>query len=323
MHPSSITATVAAVAPDAGTPTGSVTFSVDGTTVGSANLSGGVATLNHTVPSGKTQHVAAVYAGDADFTGSSGSTARHDPKITATVKSAKPKRHGWYRRKVTVTFHCTATSAPLTSGCPTPVTRSHNAAGQSVTRTVTATNGGAATAVVSGINIDTVKPHVSIGGVKSGATYDGTAPKPTCVGHDGLSGVFSCTLHFHGNGQQQTLTATATDKAGNVASTHVSFTVLRYFIKHRSPNPDGSFTTKLGHSYEVGAVATHRPTYYLATPATSGRPTPFERGPQLKSAGHHIWLVRIFVKPAMSHHRNWNVGVKVGHTMHVIHLRVI
>ena len=73
-------------------------------------------------------------------------------------RATKARRNGWYATPVTVTFTCKETSAPLTTACPAPVTLSRNAAGQSVTRTIMATDGGAATAVVSGINIDTVRP---------------------------------------------------------------------------------------------------------------------------------------------------------------------
>jgi hypothetical protein len=49
VHPTSITATVTVVPPGAGAPTGSVTFSVDGSPVGTAPLSGGTATLTYKV----------------------------------------------------------------------------------------------------------------------------------------------------------------------------------------------------------------------------------------------------------------------------------
>ena len=48
-----LSATVKAVAPGAGTPSGKVTFRVDGAPVGQATLANGVATLNYTTPAGK------------------------------------------------------------------------------------------------------------------------------------------------------------------------------------------------------------------------------------------------------------------------------
>jgi hypothetical protein len=50
-------------------------------------------------------------------------------------------------------------------------------------------------------------------------------PKARCAGHDGLSGVLSCTLKLHVSGHRVTVTATATDRAGNTGSARVEYTV--------------------------------------------------------------------------------------------------
>lgn len=64
------TATVAPVAPGAGTPTGTVTFYDGATEIGTGSLSGGVATLStSTLPSGS-DSITAVYGGDTNFLGS-------------------------------------------------------------------------------------------------------------------------------------------------------------------------------------------------------------------------------------------------------------
>jgi hypothetical protein len=207
-----------------------VTFSVNGTVVGTASLASGVATLNYVVPSGASRLVAASYAGDSDYQTSSGSITRNDPTITPTITSSVPKTsYGWYRTSVTVSFTCTPDGAPLTAACPSPVTFTNNGAGQSVTRSIAATDGGAATVTVSGINIDTVPPTVSISGPKSGAVYVGTAPAAKCVASDALSGVASCTVVTSAPSKQNkvTVTATATDKAGNVRHTSLTYTLVR------------------------------------------------------------------------------------------------
>jgi sugar lactone lactonase YvrE len=145
-------------------------------------------------------------------------TVRRNPTITATITSPKTKpKAGWYRASVTVTFHCTVGTAPLVAPCPRPVTLSASKARQSVTRTITATDGGTAAVTKSGINIDKVKPTVAIHGPKAGKTYRGHAPKATCIGHDKLSGIASCRITRRTSGKHVTLTAIATDKAGNVA----------------------------------------------------------------------------------------------------------
>jgi hypothetical protein len=212
---SSAVATVAAVGPGSGTPTGAVSFTRDGVAIGSAQLSNGVATL--TGLAAGAGNVAAAYAGDSNFTGSSGSTARQMPTIVATVSSATAKTSfGWYRSPVTVSFTCTTNGSPLTAACPAPVTLANSGAAQSVTKTILAQDGGAATAVVNGINIDRGRPSLWVEGVVSGQHY-ASAPTVSCVGADSLSGIASCTVAVgHASHGVVHYTATATDKAGNV-----------------------------------------------------------------------------------------------------------
>ena len=207
-------ATVTPVAPGTGTPSGSVTFSVDGKRVGTATLSGNAATLPFTVATGATRHVSAVYGGDGSYLQSSTSTSRSDPTIAARVSSSAPKsRSGWYRTPVTVTFTCRTAGAPLTAACPEPVTLTRSAAAQSVARTITATNGGADTVSVH-VNLDRQPPTVTVQGVRSGHTYQ-SAPHLTCHARDALSGVASCAVHTHRNGRTVHYTAVGTDRAGN------------------------------------------------------------------------------------------------------------
>ena len=73
--PVQISATVGAVAPGAGMPTGTVQFSNNGTVIGSASLVDGVATITVTFRKG-THPLTAMYAGDGNFTGSSGARAQ-------------------------------------------------------------------------------------------------------------------------------------------------------------------------------------------------------------------------------------------------------
>jgi hypothetical protein len=64
------TATLSAVPPGAGTPTGNVTFKDGNTTLGSGALSGGVATFATTTLTAGSHSITAVYGGDANFSGS-------------------------------------------------------------------------------------------------------------------------------------------------------------------------------------------------------------------------------------------------------------
>ncbi len=73
-QPVSFTATVGAVSPGAGTPTGSVTFTLNGAQLQTVNLTGGQANITYTpefIGNGNT--VLAIYSGDGDFTTSQGS----------------------------------------------------------------------------------------------------------------------------------------------------------------------------------------------------------------------------------------------------------
>jgi len=75
------TATLAAVSPGAGTPTGTVTFMDNGSSIGTETLSAGVATLiTTTLPVGSNS-ITAIYGGDTDFTTSTSGA------LTQTVTS--------------------------------------------------------------------------------------------------------------------------------------------------------------------------------------------------------------------------------------------
>jgi len=69
------TATVSAVAPGAGTATGTVNFRIDGSVIGVGTLSGGVATFTTNGLAHGSHTVVAEYAGDLNFTGTTNSLA--------------------------------------------------------------------------------------------------------------------------------------------------------------------------------------------------------------------------------------------------------
>jgi hypothetical protein len=319
VHGTTISASVAPVGPGAGDPSGTVTFSVGGNAVGTANVVGGVATLDYTVQHGDTKTVGAVYAGDGSFTGSSDSTARTDPTITATLTSAHATSHGWYRTPVTVSFTCTTNGADLTGPCPGDVQVSANGAGQSVTRTITATDGGVATVAVSGINVDHTAPSVKVTGIKNGATYGGKVPAAKCVAHDSLSGVASCAITRHTTGTRTSYSARAIDKAGNTTTTSGSYHVASIYLKGATYTA-GAFTVHSGHQYTLVVTGqAGRPVYYDATVFPH---KPSHREVALSAAGHHRWVIVVHITRSMASHHYWNLGVKTGHTMHKVKIRI-
>ncbi|GAB3198774.1 hypothetical protein GCM10027062_13860 [Nocardioides hungaricus] len=223
-------ATVAPVAPGAGAPNGTVTFAAGGTVLGTATLANGVATLGRDLPAGATG-LTATYAGDEDFAGSTGTATRSQPRITAALSPARPPS-GWWTGPVTVTFTCTPGGAPLTAPCPAPVTLSDEGADGAVTRTITATDGGAAEVTVAGIDIDGTGPTVRVRGPRDGATYrPGKAPKVRCQARDALSGLASCELDRSTagirRGRKVVVVATAVDRAGNVATDRIVYRIRR------------------------------------------------------------------------------------------------
>jgi len=81
-----LTATVSAVAPATGTPTGTIVFEDNGAVLGQAQaLNGGVATLTTTALAAGNNTLTAVYSGDNNFSGSSGQVSTFvDARLSAT-----------------------------------------------------------------------------------------------------------------------------------------------------------------------------------------------------------------------------------------------
>ena len=86
------TATVGAVAPSSGTPTGSVTFMDGSTSLGTITLSSGVATFSTTSLGVATHSITAVYSGDSNFVTSSSSTTETVNQASTTTSLRQPRR---------------------------------------------------------------------------------------------------------------------------------------------------------------------------------------------------------------------------------------
>jgi hypothetical protein len=316
----SIAATIAPVSPGAGRPSGTVTFTVDGSPVGTATLVGGVATLSYALPTDKADQVAVQYQGDPDFLASSATTTRHSPTIKATLTSAHPKStSGWYRTQVTARFTCATNVAALVSGCPQPVTLTRNGAAQSVSRTITAVDGGAATVSITGINIDQARPTVAITGVRTRRPYFASAPRGHCTARDGLSGIASCSISQRRIGARVVYTATAVDKAGNVSTTRLTARVAKYMIKGAGFRK-GAYVVRAGQTYTILATARTRPRYVDAMPyprAPQGLDNPFIK------TGRNRWAIGVTFSSAMLKQRHWHIGVRVGGHTHVLTVRVV
>lgn len=157
-----------------------------------------------------------------------------DPTASASAAPAA-NSNGWNNTDVTVSF----SGSDGLSGvdfCSAPVTLSAEAAGQSASGTCTDKAGNvSATATASGINIDKTAPDVSlVGGPQEGQSYYfGSVPAaPTCSASDTLSGLDgSCTVSGYGTVVgTHTVTASASDLAGNSASATATYTVLAWTL---------------------------------------------------------------------------------------------
>lgn len=147
-----LTATVAAVAPGAGTPTGVVVFSEGTTTLGSASLTGNTATFAVSTLTVGTHNIIATYVGDSNFKASNSTTLTQivntDSTTTTVTSSLNPANFG-----NAVTF--TATIAPVSPGGGTPTGTVQFMDGTTVLQTVTLVNGVASTTPNSALTIGT------------------------------------------------------------------------------------------------------------------------------------------------------------------------
>lgn len=112
------TATVTAVAPGAGAPTGSVTFKDGTTTLATVSLSGGVTTFATAALSVGTHSISAAYTGDANFNKASSTVfTQIVNKPSATVMVSSSQSPSVYGQSITLTA-IAAAMAPA-SGTPT------------------------------------------------------------------------------------------------------------------------------------------------------------------------------------------------------------
>lgn len=142
------------------------------------------------------------------------------PLTISAVASPPANANGWNNSNVIVTFTCNGGVAPVQ--CPAAQTISNEGANQVVTGTAKDSKGTTATTSVT-INLDKTSPSIvaKISPTPNSSGWNNTSPVTvsfTCS--DTLSGIAVCpspqTITAQGAGQ--TVTAMATDKAGNTAT---------------------------------------------------------------------------------------------------------
>jgi hypothetical protein len=175
------------------------------------------------------------------------------PSVSASASPAA-NANGWNNTDVTVSFSGLDALSGIDS-CEANVVLSAEAAGQSASGSCTDKAGNSASATASGINIDKTDPSVSlVGGPTDGDSYYfGFVPAaPTCSASDALSGLDgSCSVSGYGNTVgNHTVSASATDKAGNSASDSATYTVLAWTLRgfYQPVDMGGVFNTVRGGS---------------------------------------------------------------------------
>jgi hypothetical protein len=180
------TATVSAVAPAAGTPTGAVTFLSGGVALGTGTLSGGKATFTtSSLPVG-TDSITASYAGDGNF------TAATSAALSETVSTTK------------------ATAAAAFTASPSP-----SVFGQSVTFTATVTGpAGTPTGTVTFLNAGKLLGTATLVNGRATLAYATLA-----------AGTHSLTAVYNGSASYNSSTSPALTQIVNRASTTMRLTV--------------------------------------------------------------------------------------------------
>lgn len=146
------------------------------------------------------------------------------PSVTGTLGT-----NGWYVGDTTLTWYVTGTPVPTKSGCGKAVVP--NTKGATYTCSATNTLSTASESIV--IKRDAVAPKASIRKPVNGATYkQGTSQIAAYSCSDATSGVASCigtvpdkTAFPTSSLGSNTFTVSATDNAGNTASSSVTYTV--------------------------------------------------------------------------------------------------
>ena len=174
--------------------------------------------------------------------------------------SASKTPFGWYRAPVTVRFSCRTHGSGARAPLPRTGALHRNGAGKSVTRTISAVNGGAASVTVRGINIDRTWPTVGITGIRNGRRCT-TAGRRRCAAPDATRFRESPPARSPKPGMARARrTATATDRAGNTRTISGSYTTLPIFV-YGATYSNGAFNVRAGGVYVlVGAPAGGRRT---------------------------------------------------------------
>lgn len=205
----------------------------------------GPATATQTVTSNG--EASAVVVQSPAFTDNAGNTtaagaARQSFQIDKTAPSvsytganpAAPNSNGWYNTDVVATF----SGSDLVSGLLSPAIQTVTSSGEGTAVLVQSPAfedmaGNVTTGTLTeSFQIDKTAPTASFSSVVPTGYFGSTAAAPTCVASDGLSGLDgTCVVSGYSTAVgNHTLSATATDKAGNTTTITQNYAVLAWTL---------------------------------------------------------------------------------------------
>jgi hypothetical protein len=159
------------------------------------------------------------------------------PSIGYALAPVSPDgSNGWYKSSVSLTWNVSEPESPNSLSKTDCVDQNITADQAETSYSCSATSaGGSAGPVSVSIKRDATAPSVSLAGgpADGGSYYFGSVPAaPTCSASDALSGLDgSCGVSgYSALVGSHTVTASATDKAGNSASASATYTVLAWTI---------------------------------------------------------------------------------------------
>jgi hypothetical protein len=194
-------------------------------------------TLDVTVSTeGASQAIPGTCTDNAGNKGSASATVSVDrtaPTISGSPTTAA-NGYGWYNSDVSIKWTCGDALSGVVA-CPGNSLISTEGSNGSATESVSDKAGNAASNSVSGIHLDKSKPtNVAFsGGVANGGIYyyNFVPAQPTCTASDAPSGLLSCVVTGYSAAiGPHTLTATATDRAGNVETATLNYAVNSWTI---------------------------------------------------------------------------------------------
>jgi hypothetical protein len=211
-----------------------------------------------------------VNTGQASFTLKVNAVTPSDttpPVITQNVSPASPNgSNGWYNSgNVSVSYTVTDPESAITSksaACDTTTTINTDITGQTVTCSATSAGGTDSKSVTIKRDVTPPTDIQFVGGPDAGGSYPfGSVPdEPTCTANGAVAEPASCVVTDYSTAVSapgtHTMTATATDNAGNVATATRSYTVTKAnqaALTVTAPN-SGTYGDKLAMSASGGTT---------------------------------------------------------------------